>query len=482
MTRRYDMVVIGGGTAGLTAAIGAAGVGARVALVERDRTGGDCLWTGCVPSKSLLAAADLVHRMRTADELGLEPVEPEVDLGRIMERVRRVQDRLGEHDSPERLRRHGVEVVQGDARFEAPGTVAVDGRRLAYRTALIATGSRPVLPPIDGIEHVEPLTTDTVWELDHLPPRLVVLGGGPTGCELAQAFARLGSEVTLIEMLPNLLDREEPEAQELIASHLEQDGVDLRLGTRAVRAEPTDRGGALVVETGTGHERVPFDRVLVATGRRPTTTGLGLHAVEVELDGAGNVRTDRYLRTTGSGIFAAGDVTGGPPFTHVAAYEAGLVVPNALFHLRRAASYVDVPWVTFTDPEVGRVGLTEAQARQRYGEDVTVAWFDYARADRAVTAGRAYGFAKLVADRKGTLVGATVAAPSGGEAIAELAALVTRGGQLSDISRTVHAYPTFARGVKRAADEHLREIWLSERVRRIARPVLALLRWVERPR
>lgn len=482
MTRRYDMVVLGGGTGGLTAAIGAAGVGARVALVERDRTGGDCLWTGCVPSKSLLATADLVHRMRTADRVGLEPVEVQVDLARVMQRVRAVQDRLAEHDSPERLGRHGVEVVHGDGRFERPGTVAVGGRRLHYRTAVIATGSRPMLPSVDGIGDHPAFTTETIWQLEELPRRLLVLGGGPTGCELAQAFARLGSQVTLIEQQPHLLAGEEPESQQLIVSHLRAEGVDVRLGTRAVRVVSDGNGGRLTVGPSRGDGPIPFDVLLVATGRRATTEGLGLDAVGVGLDADGNVRTDRYLRTTGSKVFAAGDVTDGPPFTHAAAYQAGLVVTNALFHLRRAVSYHDVPRVTFTDPEVARVGMTEAEARQRHGDDVVVARFDYAEADRAVTAGRAYGFAKLIADGKRRLLGATITAPAGGEAIAEIAAWLREGGTLTDVSQTVHAYPTFTRGVKRAADEHLRTVWLSDRVRTLTRPLLALLRWAERPR
>lgn len=482
MSRRYDLVVLGGGTAGLTAAIGAAGVGARVLLAERARTGGECLWTGCVPSKSLLAAADLAHRMRTADRVGLEPTPPRVQLGAVMARVRAVQGQLHAHDSPERLRREGVEVAHGHARFVGPGRIDVDGRRVVYRTALIATGSRPVLPPVDGMADVGALTTDTVWDLDELPRRLVVLGGGPTGCELAQAYARLGSEVTLVEMRPHLLAREEPEARELIATHLRREGVDVRLEAGALRTEGDGAGaGRLTVASRGGREELAFDRLLVATGRRAVTADLGLETVGVALDEAGAVRTDRYLRTTGSKVFAAGDVTGGPPFTHVAAYQAGLVVTNALFHLRRAASYDDVPWVTFTDPEVGRVGLNEREARRRLGDDVTVARFDYAESDRAVCAARAYGFVKLIADRRRRLIGATVAAPTGGEAVAELAAWVGRGGKLAEVSRTVHAYPTFARGAKRAADEHLRGVWLSDRVRRFTRPVLALLRWFERP-
>lgn len=482
MTRRYDMVVLGGGTAGLTAAIGAAGVGARVLLAERDRTGGDCLWTGCVPSKSLIAAADLAHRMRTADGLGLRSVEPDVDLGAIMARVRSAQQRIARHDSPERLARHGVEFVRGSARFVEPGTVEVEGRRVAYRTAVIATGSRPVLPPVDGLEDVGALTTETVWGMEQLPERMVVLGGGPTGCELAQAYARLGSGVTLVEMLPHVLDREGPGARELVAAHLRADGVDLRLSARAVRAERDGTGGRLTVGSGSGQDTIGFDRILVATGRRASTASLGLETVGVELDPDGNVVTDRFLRTTGSKVFAAGDVTGGPPFTHVAAQEAGLVVTNALFHLRRAVSYDHVPWVTFTDPEVGRVGLTEEQARERFGADTTVARFDYGEVDRAICVGRDYGFVELIADGRGRLVGATVAAPSGGEVVAEIAAWMQNGGTLTDVSQTVHAYPTFARGTKRAADEHLRGVWLSDRVRRVTRPLLTLLRWIERPR
>lgn len=482
MSRRYDMVVLGGGSAGLTAAIGAAGVGARVLLAERDRTGGDCLWTGCVPSKSLIAAADLAHRMRTADGLGLGAVEPDVDLGTIMARVRAAQQRIARHDSPERLAHHGVEFVRGSARFVEPGTVEVDGRRVAYRTAVIATGSHPVLPPVEGLEEVGALTTETVWGMEQLPGRMVVLGGGPTGCELAQAYARLGSDVTLVEMLPHVLDREGQEARDLVAAHLHADGVDLRLSARPVRAEREGTGGRLVVESGSGADTIGFDRILVATGRRASTASLDLAKVGVELDPDGNVVVDRLLRTTGSKVFAAGDVIGGPPFTHVAAYEASLVVTNALFHLRRAVSYDHVPWVTFTDPEVARVGLTEGQARERFGADVTVARFDYGAVDRAICVGRDYGFAELIADGRGRLVGATVAAPSGGEVVAELAAWMQKGGTLTDISQTVHAYPTFARGTKLAADEHLRGVWLSDRVRRVTRPLLTLLRWIERPR
>lgn len=478
--KRYDLVVIGGGTAGLVAAHGAAGVGARVLLAERERTGGDCLWTGCVPSKTLIATATLAHRMRHADELGLSPADPEVDLGVVMDRVRDAQATIAPHDSPERLRDAGVEVRQATARFLEPGVIAVGDERVAYRTALIATGSRPAVPPIDGLEEIEVVTTDTIWELRTLPRRLAVLGGGPVGCELAQAFARLGSHVTLVERLPRLLSGEDPEAAELIRVHLVDDGIDVRLDTAAVAARSIDDGGELVIEHDGERDTVPFDRLLVAVGRTPAVEGLGLDAVGVATTGDGHVAVDEHLATTGTRIFAAGDVAGGPPFTHVAAYEAGLVVTNALFHLRRTTDYEQVPWVTFTDPELARIGLTEEEAHERYGDDVIVSRFDHARVDRAVTTGRTDGFTKIVADPKGRIVGATIVSPAAGETIAEVAAFMAMGGEIDDLSQTVHAYPTFSLGTKHAADDHMREKWFNPKVRTLTKPLLRLLRLVER--
>jgi pyruvate/2-oxoglutarate dehydrogenase complex dihydrolipoamide dehydrogenase (E3) component len=478
--RRYDLAVVGGGTAGLVTAIGAAGLGARVVLVERHRTGGDCLWTGCVPSKSLIAAAELAHRIRTADAVGLEPREPEIDFAAVMGHVRAAQARIAPHDSPERLRSEGVEVVPGSATFLHSGGLAVEGRALAFRTAVIATGSEPVVPPIDGLQDADAVTTDDVWALEALPERLIVLGGGPVGCELAQAFARLGSRVAIVEAGGGLLPAEEPEAGALLVERFAGEGIDVRLEATATRAEP---GGdrQLVLERAGSEERLPFDRVLIATGRRPLTAGLGLQAAGVEVTENGAVEVDPTLRTSATGIFAAGDVTGALPFTHVAAQQGRLVVPNALFHARRRFERDAVPWVTFTDPEVARVGLSETEARARHGE-VVVERHDYAELDRAITAGTAYGFAKLVADARGRLLGATVAAPAGGEAIAELAARVRAGGKVADISQTVHAYPTFAEGPARAADEHLRKRFLNERTRRLTRPALAVLRLLDRRR
>lgn len=474
-----DLVVVGGGTAGLTAAVLAAGVGARVALVERDRTGGDCLWTGCVPSKSLIAAAELAHRMRRAGDLGLAPVEPAVDLARVLARVRQAQETIAPHDSVERLESLGVHVVADEARLEGGGRVALGtGGTLRARSVLLATGSRPALPGIPGLAAGDPLTSDTVWALTEVPERLAVLGAGPVGCELAQAFARLGATVTLVEVARQVLPREDADVGALVAAHLRTDGVDVRTGARCEQVE----AGSLTLRGAAGSEAVAFDRLLVATGRHPRTDGFGLETAGVRTTRAGAVAVDRRLRTSAANVYAAGDVTGVLPFTHVAAYQAGIASLNALFGLRRRATYGSVPWVTFTDPEVARVGWSEAQARERWGSRTVVARFDYADVDRAITAASPYGFAKLVGDPRGRLVGATVAAPGGGEVIGELAALVARRAGVGDVFRTVHPYPTFALGAAMAGAEHLRARFLNQRTRRVARPLLAARRALDRRR
>ncbi|HEV2769318.1 MAG TPA: FAD-dependent oxidoreductase [Solirubrobacteraceae bacterium] len=480
--KRYDMVVIGGGTAGLVSAVIAAGTGARVALAEPARTGGDCLWTGCVPSKSLIAAAQLAHRMRTADRLGLGTVDPHIDFARVMDRVHAAIAAIAPHDSPERLRAEGVEVIEAAAQFAAPGRIVVGGRELAYRTALIATGSAPMVPPVPGLADAEPLTNETVWGLRELPRRLVVLGGGPIGCELGQAFARLGSQVTLVEMAPRLLMKEERDASALVTEHLSADGVDVRLGAAAVAVRPAGDGHVLLLGDAEKPETVGFDRILVAAGRRPHSAGLALEAAGVQTDERGAVVVDERLRTSARNVYALGDVTGQLPFTHVAAYHARVAAVNALFHARRKVSYDAVPWVTFTDPEVARVGMTEEQARERWGRDAVAVSSPYARLDRAIAAAEAHGFAKLVGDPRGRLVGATIAAPAAGEAIAELTAWIAQGGRIDDVSQTVHAYPTLAEGQSRAADDHVRAKYTRPRIRAVTRTALAALRLADRPR
>jgi pyruvate/2-oxoglutarate dehydrogenase complex dihydrolipoamide dehydrogenase (E3) component len=476
---RYDLVVIGGGTAGMTAAVSAAGLGGRVLLAEADRTGGDCLWTGCVPSKSLIAAARRAHEMRTADRVGLTPTEPDIDLARIMARVHGVIAMIEPHDAPARLRRDGVEVAMSHARFVRPGVIQVGDRLVRYRAALIATGAAPALPRVDGLETAGPLTSDTLWQLEELPARLVILGGGPIGCELGQTFARLGSAVTIVEVAERLLPQADPLAGSLIADALRRDGVDVRTAARAERVAD----GRLIV---TGPDGVAaalaFDRLVVAAGRSPRTAGLDLDRVGVATDAHGFVQVDDTLRTTGRNIFAAGDVTGRMPFTHVAGAHGSIVVTNALFRLRRAGREDQIPWTVFTDPEVAHVGLTEAAARQRWGAAVVVVGHDYGRVDRVATDAHAAGGAVLIGDPKERLVGATVVAGSAGESMAELVAWLRQGARLRDVAAAIHSYPTMSEGPWRAALEHLRGQYLSPRVRRWTRPLLTALRHLDAPR
>ena len=484
MNDLYDLVIIGGGTAALIAAHGAAGVGARVALIEQHRVGGDCLWTGCVPSKALIAAAATAHTMRDAARHGIDPIEPHVDLARVMATIRAAQHVIEPHDSPERLRDAGVDVHVGHGRFTSPGVIDVDGRPLHYRKALIATGSRPVVPPIDGLTAAAPLTSDDIWTFTVLPRRMIVLGGGPIGCELGQSFARLGAQVAIVEALPHLLPREQPDVGQHLRRVLESEGIAVHVATRATRVERAVDGDGFVMHTdhdGTAGT-IAFDRILVSVGRRPSSAELGLDTVGVDLDTHGYITVDDHLRTSATDIFAAGDITGTMPFTHVAAYQARLVVTNALFGLRRRADYDHIPSVTFTDPEIARVGLDATAARERWGTRAIVQRFDYATLDRAVTHGDATGFAELVGDPKGRLVGATVVGTAAGESIAELTAWIATGSKIATISQTVHAYPTFSEGPSRAADDLLRAKYFSPRMRRVTEPVIGVLRFIDRLR
>ena len=458
---RRDLIVVGGGTAGLVAAVGAAGQGANVTLLERARTGGDCLWTGCVPSKALLAAASAAHTARHSGHLGVHADQVTVDLAEVMSHVRGAIGALEPHDSPDRLRAEGVEVVQGEARFVADDTVAVDGQRLRFRTAMVATGAAPVLPPIDGLADAAPMTTDTVWDLEELPARLVVLGGGPIGCELGQAFARLGAEVTIVEMEARLLPREEPEASEALQAALVREGVDVRTGARATAVTPAgdgDDGWQLTLQRGDAPpDEVGFDRILVAVGRRPRTTGLGLEAAGIEVDGRGAVVVDDLLRTTNRRVYAGGDVTALLPFTHVAAAHGATVVQNALFGLRARVDHERIPWVTFTDPEVARVGLSAAEARERFGPGIRVRRAAHTEVDRAWAEARTDGFAQLVGGPKGRLVGATVVGPRAGETIGEVVAWRQQDAKLSAIARgSTHAFPTWSDDIAAASLTELR--------------------------
>ncbi len=480
MTADLDLLVLGGGTAGLVAAVVAGGIGAEVTMVERDRTGGECLWTGCVPSKALIEAAGLAHRMRHADQVGLTPVDPDIDLAAVMAHVRAAQTAIEPHDAPERVTAAGARVVADQAEFVGPRRVrlASTGAEVTARAVLVAVGSEPALPPVPGLADADPLTTDSVWEVTELPRRLLVLGGGPVGCELGQAFARLGSRVTLVERNARLLAREDPDVGDLLARRLGAEGVDVRTGTSAAGVERGDPWRVRLDGARPGD--VEVDRILVAGGRRPRTAGLGLSRAGIAVTDSGAVRVDTRMRTTARGVYAAGDVTGILPFTHVAAHQAGTATLNALFLLRRHVRYLAMPYVVFTDPEVARVGLSTAQARARWGERAVIARLDLTDVDRAVTAGRTDGWTTLVADPARRLVGATVVSPTAGEAIGELAALVARRARITDLYATVHPYPTYGLAAVDAVGEHLQNRLLTPATRRLTRPLLTALRRASR--
>ena len=453
----FDLIAIGGGTAGLVTAAGAASLGLRAALVEREALGGDCLWTGCVPSKALIASAKLAHQMRHAAALGLEGASSGHAFRTVMERMRTVRARVAEHDDPERFRKMGVDVVFGSARFEAPDRVSVDGRVLQSSRIVIATGALPSAPPIEGLETAGFLTHANAFDQDELPARIAMVGGGPIGLEFAQIYSRLGAAVTVVEVLPALLPREDPDAGRLMAEVLEAEGIAVRVGygvERVARGADGTKALHLRDADGAGHV-LEVDEIFVATGRPANTDGLGLEEIGVRLD-RGAVKVDAALRSNVKGIWAAGDVTGGLQFTHVAEYQAKLVLRNALFPFPRKASYATVPWVTYTDPEVARVGLTEQEAQERF-DRVKTYRYPFADLDRAIVDGHTEGFIKIVTRKNGRIVGATVLGSGAGDLILPVVMAMNGRMKISRLSHVVYPYPTMVEGVKRAADSYYRE-------------------------
>jgi len=450
--RRFErnLVVIGAGSAGLVAAYIAAAVKAKVTLIEKDRMGGDCLNTGCVPSKALLKSARVVAEMRRAAEYGLRVPRVELDFAEVMERVQRVVREVAPHDSVERYTGLGVECIKGEAKITSPWTVQVDGRTITTRAIVIAAGARPLVPPIPGIETARVLTSDSVWQLRELPRRLVVLGGGPIGCELAQAFARFGSRVTQVEMLPRLLSREDADVAEMVRRQFAAEGIDVRTGHRALRIDP---GRALVCEHEGREVRLEFDALLCALGRAPNTAGYGLEALGIPVTKARTVETNEYLQTLYPNIYACGDVAGPYQFTHTASHQAWYAAVNALFSpLRRfRADYAVIPWATFTEPEVARVGLNETEARdQGVAHEVTV--YGIEELDRAIADGAARGMVKvLTAPGSDRILGATIVGEHAGELIIEFITAMKHGIGLNKILGTIHIYPTLAEANKYAA-------------------------------
>jgi pyruvate/2-oxoglutarate dehydrogenase complex dihydrolipoamide dehydrogenase (E3) component/uncharacterized membrane protein YdjX (TVP38/TMEM64 family) len=451
--RRFErnLVVIGAGSAGLVTAYIAAAVKAKVTLIEKSRMGGDCLNTGCVPSKALIKSARIVADMRRANEYGLRVPPVELDFAQVMERVQRVIRTVEPHDSVERYTQLGVECLQGEARITSPWTVEIDGKRtLTTRAIVIAAGARPLVPPIPGIESTRMVTSDTVWELRELPGRLLVLGGGPIGCELAQCFARFGAQVTQVEMAPRILGREDPEVAQIVARRFAAEGVDVRTGYRAMRVEP---GRTLVCEHDGREERFDFDVLLCALGRVPNTAGYGLEELGIPVTKARTVETNEYLQTLYPNIYACGDVAGPYQFTHTASHQAWYAAVNALFSpfKRYRADYSVIPWATFTEPEVARVGLNETEAKEKgISYEVTVYGID--ELDRAIADGAAHGMVKVLthpgSDR---VLGATIVGEHAGDLIVEFITAMKHGIGLNKILGTIHIYPTMAEANKYAA-------------------------------
>ncbi|MDQ2757824.1 MAG: FAD-dependent oxidoreductase [Actinomycetota bacterium] len=461
----WDLLVVGGGTAGIVGAQTAAALGAQVLLVERDRMGGDCLWTGCVPSKSLLAAAAAVARPDA--DLGVGQGGP-VDFEAVMRHVRGAVSTIAPVDSAESMTRAGVTVVAGAAVFTGREVATVDGRPVRFRQALVATGSEPAIPEVAGLDPSRVLTSNTVWDLAQLPARLVVLGGGGIGCELGQAFARLGSHVTLIEASSQVLPREDPDAAALLHPKMEADGVAIVTGSGVCGVAYHNHAAFSGTVQLTDGRCVEFDRLLVSTGRTPRTTEVGLVAAGVELDERGYVRVDSRLRSSNPRIWAAGDITGYPQLTHVAGVHGSIAATNAVLGLRRSARAHAIPRVTFTHPEVAAIGASTTQPPAG-GRILTLR---HEHVDRAVTEGETDGMTRLAVDRRGRLVGATIVGPRAGESLAEVALAIDQKLRPRDLAGVTHAYPTYADGVWNAT---VADVRASLRAPSAARTISALV-------
>ncbi|NMT62900.1 FAD-dependent oxidoreductase [Marinobacter orientalis] len=460
----YNLLVIGGGSAGLVSAYIAAAVKARVALIEKDRMGGDCLNTGCVPSKALIRSARAADTMRHANRYGLESVPVKGSFKNIMDRVKDVIAKVEPHDSPERYRKLGVDCISGNASFVSPWELEVvhnDGRteRLTARSIVVATGGKPAVPPIPGLAQMEPLTSDNLWSLDTRPERLLVLGGGPIGSELAQAFARLGSKVTQVEMGDRLLAKEDSDVADVVMKQFERDGIDLRLNHAAKEFAVEDGEKVAYCDHNGERVRIPFDQVLVAVGRTANTRGLGLEKIGVEPLSNGTVPVEEDMSMRFPNVFACGDVAGPYQFTHAAAHQAWYAAVNGLFgqFKRFRVDYRVMPWVTFTSPEVARVGLSEAEAKEK-GIAYELTRYGLDDLDRAIAESEDYGFIKILTPPgKDKILGAVVVGMHGGEILAEFTLAMKHGLGLSKILGTIHPYPTWNESAKYAAGEWKRE-------------------------
>ncbi len=469
----YDLTIIGGGSAGLVLAVAGAKLGKRTALVEKHRIGGDCLWTGCVPSKALLKAAKVANYIRNAEKYGIGVQGNAPDWQHVMDYVRDTQRVIEEeHDNPERFREMGVDVIFGDGHFEASDTFVVadtesgETRPLESKKFVISTGSRPVAPSIPGLETCDYLDSETVWELEEFPKRLLVVGAGPIGIELGQAFHRLGADVTIAQRSGRILTKEDVDVSEQMLRYLREEGITIRLNTNIVQVVQHQESTNVTFsdsENGTTEEM--FDKILIAAGRAPNVEGLGLDKIGVQV-GSRGIEVNNRLQTRVRNIYAAGDVIGHYLFTHVAAFQAQLLLRNIFFPLSNAINYGVVPWTTFCDPEVARCGLTEAEAREKHG-DVDVFTLDQHDVDRAVAEGETHGFSKVIATRwTGKILGVHLVGANAGEVVHEYVLAMQQGIPLRKLSGMIHVYPTHSSSTWRVAGKWFSESTLIRTLRR----------------
>ncbi len=454
---RYNMVVIGAGTAGLVSAIGAAGMGAKVALIERELMGGDCLNVGCVPSKGVISAAHIAAAVRDAGDFGVN-VNPgwNVDFAAVMERMRRLRAGISHHDSAARFRDQGIDVFLGDGKFVDSSTIEVGGTRLDFKKAVVATGARAAMLPIPGLAEIGALTNESVFSLTELPRRLIVIGGGPIGTEMAQSFARFGSQVTQIEKMSHILSREESDAALVVQQAMKRDGVQFVLNATTTRMERRGDEKVVFVEQGGKEIEIVGDQVLVGIGRAPNVSGMGLENAGVDYDERKGIQVNDRLQTTNPSIYAAGDVASKLKFTHVADFQARIVIQNALFMGRSKASALTVPWATYTSPELAHVGIYPWEAEQQ-GIEIDTYTQPMSGVDRAILEGDTEGFVRVHV-KKGTdkILGATIVARNAGDMISEISLAMTHGLGLKKIGSTIHPYPTQAEAIRKLGDQYNR--------------------------
>lgn len=464
---KTDICVIGAGSGGLSVAAGAQQMGADTVLIEKHKMGGDCLNFGCVPSKALLAAGHAARHVRDAGRFGVDAGAPQVDAGRVFAHVHGAIAAIAPNDSVERFTALGVKVIEAEGRFVDAATVEAGNTRISARRFVIATGSSAFVPPIPGLDDVPYYTNETVFYADQLPEHLIIIGGGPIGIELAQAHRQLGCRVTVLELF-SVMPKDDPELVDVVRRQLDRDGIDIREGVKITRVEKDDDGIAVVLDAGDKDEKVAGSHLLIATGRRANVSGLNLEAAGVTYSDKG-IEVDARLRTSNKKIFAIGDVAGGMQFTHVAGYHAGIVIKNALFRLPAKADHRCVPWVTYTSPELAQVGLTEAEAMKKHGNDIRILRWPFHENDRAQAEGETEGLIKAVTTKKGVILGCGIAGPHAGELIQTWVLAMSQTIKIGGMATMIAPYPTLGEVSKRAAGSFYTSSLFSEKTRKIVR-------------